>query len=358
MTVEGNIGLPLGENGFINISGQYGDFRSHQPFAAVRHRYPAIRPDPFAGSWEHGYRPGFRHPVFRPDAFTNTYSATGQLLQSVLGSDGLPDDLDNRYDANFNTIGGSSPFSSPEQIWGQPEQEQVLIFVNAALPITDELELYGHGNYSEKEVAGGFFHRRPGVSQLLPLRLQDGTIYNPRDTLYPSGFTPQFSGEVFDFGGAFGVRGTLDNGLDMDLSFAFGENEIQYTIANTMNPSLGPATNSRSAPVISSPTSGRSTATSVTASTSASRPISTSHSASNTAKRTTRSPRVTCSPTPPVTSRVRIRSVSVTTTAPRRRPALRRPPTASIALSPVIRSTTQFRSARTASRGTAGLHVR
>ena len=243
VTIEGNIGLPLGENGFINISGQYGDSKAtsrSQPYDISIAQSGLIPSEARSVTFTD---PATGTQFFGPDAFTNTYSDTGQLLQSVAGSDGVPDDLNNRYDANFSTIGGSSPFSSPEQIWGQPEQEQVLLFVNAALPITDELELYGHGNYSEKEVAGGFFHRRPGVSQLLPLRLQDGTIYNPRDTLYPSGFTPQFSGEVFDFGGAFGVRGTLDNGLDMDLSFAFGENEIQYTIANTMNPSLGPATN-------------------------------------------------------------------------------------------------------------------
>ena len=240
VTLEGNIGLPLGESGFINLSAQYGDQEAtsrSQPY------------DISIGS--SGLIPSQARSVvqdvggttfFGPDAFTNTYSPTGQLLQSIAGSDGIPDDLDNRYDANFNTIGGSSPFSSPEQIWGQPEQEQLLLFVNAALPITDEFELYGHANYSEKEVKGGFFHRRPGVSQLLPLRNADGTIYNPRDTLYPSGFTPQFSGEVFDFGGSVGVRGTTDGGLDVDVSFSAGENEIEYTIANTMNPSLGPTT--------------------------------------------------------------------------------------------------------------------
>lgn len=242
VTLEGNIGLPLGESGFINISGQYGDQEATN------------RSQPYdIGIGSSGLIPSearnstFTDPVtgtqfFGPDAYTNTYSPTGQLLQSISGSDGIPDDLDTRYDDNFGTINGSGPFSSPEQPWGQPEQEQILLFVNAALALTDEIELYGHGNYSTKEVAGGFFHRRPGVSQLAPVREQDGTIYNPRDTLYPSGFTPQFSGEVFDMAGVIGVRGLLDNGIDMDLSASYGENEIQYTIANTMNPSLGAAT--------------------------------------------------------------------------------------------------------------------
>jgi iron complex outermembrane receptor protein len=240
VTLEGNIGLPLGESGFINLSAQYGD------------QDATSRSQPYdIGIGDSGLIPSEARfseatvggtQFFGPDAFTNTYAPDGQLLQSVLGSDGVPDDLDTRYRDNFDTIGGSSPFSSPEQIWGIPQQEQTLLFVNAALPITDELELYGFGNYSTKEVIGGFFHRRPGVSQLLPLRLEDGTIYNPRDTLYPSGFTPQFSGEVFDTSGVLGLRGTFDNGLDMDLSATFGENEIQYTIENTMNPSIGPET--------------------------------------------------------------------------------------------------------------------
>ncbi|MEM6710180.1 MAG: TonB-dependent receptor [Pseudomonadota bacterium] len=240
ITLEGAWGFPLGENGFINISGQYGDQEAtnrSQPYDISIQQSGQI---PSVARFNEQTVGGTT--FFGPDAYTNTYSPTGQLLQSVLGSDGIPDDLDTRYRDNFNTIGGSSPFSSPEQIWGQPQQEQILLFVNGAVSLGGETEAYGHANYSYKEVKGGFFHRRPGVSQLAPVRLQDGTIYNPRDELYPSGFTPQFSGEVFDLAGVAGVRGVTEAGLDWDVHASYGTNEIEYTIANTMNPSLGPDT--------------------------------------------------------------------------------------------------------------------
>jgi len=242
VTLEGNIGLPLGDSGFINISGQYGD----QEATNVSQPYDlAIGSSGLTPSEARGVTftdPATGTQFFGPDAFTNTYSATGQLLQSTAGSDGIPDDLDNRYDANFGTINGNGPFATPAQPWGIPQQEQTLLFVNAALPLNESYEAYAFGNYSEKDVAGGFFHRRPGVSQLLPLRLEDGSIYNPRDALYPSGFTPQFSGEVEDYAAVFGVRGETDGGLGVDVSGSFGRNKIAYTLANTMNPSLGPDT--------------------------------------------------------------------------------------------------------------------
>lgn len=242
VTFEGNFGLPLGDAGFISFSGQYSDAEAtnrSQPYD-ISIGSSGLIPSEARNS-------AFTDPVtgqqfFGPDAFTNTYAGDGTLIQSILGSDGIPDDLDTRYDDNFGTINGSGPFSNVAQVWGQPEQEQYLLFVNAALPLTDRMELYGFGNYSTKEVAGGFFHRRPGVSQLLPIRLEDGSIYNPRDSLYPSGFTPQFGGDVTDMSGVLGLRGDLDNELSYDLSVSYGENEIAYTLANTMNPALGPAT--------------------------------------------------------------------------------------------------------------------
>ena len=98
-------------------------------------------------------------------------------------------------------------FDSPAQIWGQPEREQALFFVNAALSVSEIFELYGFGNYSWKDQSGRFFLPASGVSQLLPLRLADGSIYDPRAGLYPAGFTPQFSGKVIDYSMVGGLRG-------------------------------------------------------------------------------------------------------------------------------------------------------
>jgi len=48
------------------------------------------------------------------------------------------------------------------QIWGQPNvNDDVTFFGNAAIPFTDGIELYGFGNYAERQVEGGFFYRNP-----------------------------------------------------------------------------------------------------------------------------------------------------------------------------------------------------
>ena len=246
ITVEGNAGFPLTNGGFINISGQFSDSA------------PTSRSEPYdltiAGS---GQTPlaatGSRVTVggvtyYGPDALTYRYSADGEILQAALGSDGIPDDLDGRYAENFRTVGGNRPFESPAQIWGQPDREQALALVNAVLPLTAGLETYGFASYAVKDQTGGFFYRRPGVSQLLPVRLADGSVHDPRASLYPAGFTPQFSGDVTDYSVAGGLRGSHRSGLTFDVSAGYGFDEIRYRIENTLNPSLGPDTPTRFRP--------------------------------------------------------------------------------------------------------------
>ena len=93
------------------------------------------------------------------------------------GSDGVPDDLDMRFAENYGRIGGGREFNWPAQVWGQPEREQWMGIFNAELPLSSGSTLYAFGNYSRRDQSGGFFYRRPGVSQLLPVRLSDGSIY-------------------------------------------------------------------------------------------------------------------------------------------------------------------------------------
>ena len=246
ITFEANAGFPLGSEGFINLSGQYS------------HTDPTSRSQPYDLTiGESGLSPlqathssltvdGVTY--YGPDAFTYSYGTDGTIQQVLPGSDGIPDDLDTRFADNFTGVGGGREFETPAQIWGQPEREQALFFANAALPVTEALELYGFGNYAEKDQNGGFFYRRPGVSQLLPLRLADGSIYDPRTDLYPSGFTPQFSGKVIDYSVIGGLRGEFAGGQQLDVSLNYGFNEIRYHIENTLNPSLGPATPTRFRP--------------------------------------------------------------------------------------------------------------
>jgi iron complex outermembrane receptor protein len=125
--------------------------------------------------------------------------------------------------------------------WGRPNSEAFRSFVNMGYTFSDFLEFYAFGNYSNSEADGNFFYRYPGNGTIEDLRLEDGTIYNPL-SIFPGGFTPQFAGKVIDYSGAGGFKGDLGGGFSYDLSGRFGLSRINYTLYNTINPSLGPDT--------------------------------------------------------------------------------------------------------------------
>ena len=240
VTVEANAGFPLGNGGFINISGQYSDTEPTNRSEPYDLTIGSSGQTPLQATGNQLTVDGVTY--YGPDAFSYIYAADGTIVQVLPGSDGIPDDLDTRYADNFHRVGGPRAFESPAQIWGQPQREQALFVVNAALPLSAAVELYGYGNHADRDQGGGFFYRRPGVSQLLPLRLEDGSIHDPRTSLYPSGFTPFFSTVATDYSGAFGLRGESARGLTYDVSLSYGNHELRYRLENTLNPSLGPAT--------------------------------------------------------------------------------------------------------------------
>ena len=238
--LEGTAGFRLGRAGFLTLSAQAADA------AATSRSEPYDLPiagsglTPLAATASERVVDGVTY--YGPDAFTYLYGADGTVAQILPGSDGVPDDRDTRYADHYLGVGGDSPFASPVQIWGQPQRRQAMLVANAGLPLAAGAELYGFASYATKRQRSGFFYRRPGVPQLKPLRLADGTLYDPRARLYPAGFTPQFSGAVTDAALHLGMRGERSNGLRYDLGGTYGESRIRYRIDNTMNPSLGPAT--------------------------------------------------------------------------------------------------------------------
>ena len=153
------------------------------------------------------------------------------MVEVDTDGDGVPDDSTPRLRENL---------SDPEQNWGEPPRRDRKVFVNAVVPLGRSVEAYGFANWRDYDANGSFFYRRPGVHQLLPVRLADGSIYDPRDR-FSGGFTPRFYGQVGDRGLTGGIRGTARNDWNWDLSVRGGENEIEYRLENTLNPSLGPA---------------------------------------------------------------------------------------------------------------------
>ncbi|GEA06190.1 hypothetical protein KUL42_09510 [Alteromonas sp. KUL42] len=234
--LSGNVGMPLSDKGFINLSAEY-----------------------------------------------RTADDTSRSVQ--------------RADAAGLIDAGNTAVADPAQIWGSPEiKHDIKLFANLGLELSDSSEAYLFGNYAEREVEGGFYYRNPhnrgGVNdggidpadldgdgvisegegyQLLlvgdltgdmsgncptDIRVGDNVLENPRyinevqnnpdcfafNEILPGGFTPRFGGTVTDMSLVFGTRGELDNDITYDVSLNLGQNEVDFAISNTINPSLGPDT--------------------------------------------------------------------------------------------------------------------
>ena len=190
-----------------------------------------------------------------------------------------------RDDAAALIAAGNTAVADPAQIWGSPEiKHDIKLFANLGLELNDNAEAYLFGNYAEREVEGGFYFRNPhnrgGVydggtnADGDPLLLvgdltADGTGNCPTDIvvganvlqnqtyidqvannpdcfafneILPGGFTPRFGGTVKDSSIVFGTRGEFGNEWGYDVSVNLGQNEIDFAISNTINPSLGPDT--------------------------------------------------------------------------------------------------------------------
>ena len=231
MSVAGNVGLPLGDTGFINLSMEYGNA-----------------------------------------------NPTSRSVQ--------------RNDAQAIIAAGNNNVRDPAQVWGSPLLEDDLkLFGNFGHLFDNGLQFYGHTNYAQRKVTGGFYFRNPhtrgGVFR--GDALADGTptlrvgnvglaghyemngtndgyvgpgcptipiVGNVPDadalaaveadpncwTLYsrfPGGFTPQFGGDLIDVSLVSGLRGFASNGFTWDASVNIGASEVDQFINDTVNASLG-----------------------------------------------------------------------------------------------------------------------
>ncbi|MFK8053561.1 MAG: TonB-dependent receptor plug domain-containing protein [Woeseiaceae bacterium] len=223
VTISGNIGLPVGDSGFVNLSAEYG--------------------------------------------------STDDTDRSI-----------QRDDAAGLIAAGNTAVANPAQIWGSPiVDDDLKLFANFGMELAGGTTLYSHGNFASKTVDGGFYFRNPnnrgsvystdGGATLLvgdvleanggaagaagcPVVTITDNIPDPTalaqvfadpncftfQELFPGGFTPRFGGDVTDFSIVGGLKGEMDNGLIWDASVGFGSNEVDFFINNTINASLGPNT--------------------------------------------------------------------------------------------------------------------
>jgi iron complex outermembrane recepter protein len=129
---------------------------------------------------------------------------------------------------------------NPVQNWGQPELESFRMTANFATPINELMEVYAFGTYGQGSGLSDFNWRNPATT---PSVFATSPIFPGFDvnTIYPAGFTPIFGQDDRDYQTVAGLRGGRSDGLSWDISASYGDNQIDYSLSNTINASLGPA---------------------------------------------------------------------------------------------------------------------
>lgn len=203
--IAGNIGLPLTDDGFVNLSFEYKEA-----------------------------------------------DATSRSVQ--------------RDDAAALIAAGNTAVANPAQIWGAPEtKEDFKFFFNMGLDLNDDQHAYMFGNWARRDVEGGFYFRNPEtregvyadgdgnplIGDLTGDMSGNCTTHEAAMTqdqcwsfqeMFPGGFTPNFGGVVEDSSLVAGLRGELSNGIGYDGTLSYGQNTADFYIKNTVNASLGPDT--------------------------------------------------------------------------------------------------------------------
>lgn len=176
----------------------------------------------------------------------------------------------------------NTPFNGLCQRWGDPDVDTLKFFVNAGIDISETTELFGNFSLGKNEFRSDFFYRAgvlpviaggggsgslvvdsdgiPGpddapqalVDQITGAGLDpnnyltaDGVspsgfvLLNPISAMFPGGFNPDFGADISDFAALVGVRGETAGGMTWDVRARLAENEADYLLSNTINPSLG-----------------------------------------------------------------------------------------------------------------------
>lgn len=227
---------------------------------------------------------------FEGDGTRSTISANGGF---GLGDNGFINATIERSTSD-TTSRGTVRFDCPDRIaavgvenvpldglcqrWGDPDIESLKAFVNFGVDINDTTEFFGNVSFGDTEFRSDFFYRPgyiPGIGGSGSLVVDDGNgfaaeapaelltqitdaglnpddyltadvgsstgyvLLNPIQSQFPGGFNPDFGADMSDYAVMLGVSGETAGGWGWDIRGRVAENEADYLLSNTINPSLG-----------------------------------------------------------------------------------------------------------------------
>jgi len=124
----------------------------------------------------------------------------------------------------------------PVQRWGQPDRDAYRFALNGEID-AGLFTAYAFGTYGWGEGVGDFNWRNPAsTSAYNPSAAYPGFDLND---VFPTGFTPRFGQEDEDLSIVGGVKSSGASAFSYDFSAAYGRNEIDYFMHETINASLG-----------------------------------------------------------------------------------------------------------------------
>jgi iron complex outermembrane receptor protein len=113
---------------------------------------------------------------------------------------------------------------------GDADSSQFGLTLNTGYEIGDG-ELYGFLTYSTRDnESAAFFRHNNNSGGNAPLQDGDATI--------PTGFLPKINTDIEDISYNFGYQTDLSNDSSLDLSYTYGQNNIDYTTSDTINSSF------------------------------------------------------------------------------------------------------------------------
>ncbi len=181
--VSGNMGYKLGDNGFINLTGEFRDRRYTN------------RAEPYTGF------------IYRnPEQDGLTPEENFELDRQIMRDRGLSiNDFDLRI--------------------GNSDQTNLAGFFNSEYQINDMTTFYAFGGLNHRVSRSAGFYRFPNDSR-------------NNDTVYPNGFLPFLNGTINDYSVSAGFK-TIKSGWNIDFSNVFGGNSYAYDVDNSLNTSYG-----------------------------------------------------------------------------------------------------------------------
>jgi iron complex outermembrane receptor protein len=132
-------------------------------------------------------------------------------------------------------------FPNPDVHWGNPDREALRFAFNGAIK-NPETTLYTFGSLGQGSGVGDFNYRGPVGSYASIFAANAAFPGWTLKQVYPTGFTPRFKSNDDDMSFYMGVKSNPKaDDMKWDLSYGMGSSKIDYSMSNSINASLGPA---------------------------------------------------------------------------------------------------------------------